>query len=283
MGKVNRVKLGIDLIMVVAFVLLFDHLIFGGSMFHEIVGLAIYGVVVTHLLLNARWVKSVTLKVFSRKLPNKTRISYFLNVLLFVCVTFIVFSGVVISKSLFPGINLGNEMWFKLTHTSVSFFSLIIIGIHLGLNWPWVMNQVKNLLGIQLTKTLLQAIVRIAVITILIFGSYQIYATSFVSKLAGLSMVVNPGQMQMLPAKDRGPDDGQSFAKGQPPPRVNRSETGQAEGRPERGARHPEGRGLGAQRSGSAATVLNYLSIMGVGVIITYYLDKLVRRKGSLN
>lgn len=286
MKKVNWVNLLIDTAMALVFVLLFDHTILGGMEFHEIAGLAFFAAVLTHLLLNLRWIKTVTLKIFDRKLPGRTRLIYFLNLLLLLCLGFIVFSGIVISKYLFPNLTLGNEMWFKITHTSVSYLSLIIIGVHLGLNWSWMINQLKNLLGIRKSNKLLLAATRVVVLAILLFGSYQIYTNNFAAKLAGLSMLGNTGQTQIMPARDGGSVNGDGFAERQMPPRLEGADTDQTGEFLERGAdpyadgkKMPGGHGPDGQRSGTAAAVLNYSSIMGAWTIITYYLDKLIRRK----
>ncbi|MDG0794251.1 DUF4405 domain-containing protein [Cohnella ginsengisoli] len=48
------------------------------------------------------------------------------------------------SRIVFPQVAVGNEMWFKVTHISVSFLVLAIVGVHVGLHWNWVMNMVKK-------------------------------------------------------------------------------------------------------------------------------------------
>lgn len=63
MKKVTYVKFAIDIVMAVVFVLLFNKQVLGGMTFHEIAGLAIAVIFLTHVLLNAQWVKKVTLKI----------------------------------------------------------------------------------------------------------------------------------------------------------------------------------------------------------------------------
>ena len=53
--------------MALTFALLFNPRVLGGLTFHETAGLAIGAAILTHILLNYRWVKNVTLKIFDQK------------------------------------------------------------------------------------------------------------------------------------------------------------------------------------------------------------------------
>ena len=74
------VRFGLDLLMAVTFVLFFNKQVLGGLTFHEIAGLAIAVAFFTHVLLNWQWVKKVTVKLFDRRLPRRTKFGYFLNI-----------------------------------------------------------------------------------------------------------------------------------------------------------------------------------------------------------
>ncbi|GAA3319756.1 hypothetical protein GCM10020331_027960 [Ectobacillus funiculus] len=75
---------------------------------------------------------------------GKTRFGYLLNLLLLITMTFNMVSGIIISRVVFPNINIGNEMWFKVTHISVSFLTLILVAVHVGLHWQWVIQVWKK-------------------------------------------------------------------------------------------------------------------------------------------
>lgn len=111
--KLPYVKLTLDILMGMTFALLFNKMVLGGLTFHEIAGTAIGFAVLAHVLLNVNYVKKITLRLFNKSLPGKTRLGYALNVLLLLSMIFILFSGFVISRVLFPNFQFGNERWFK--------------------------------------------------------------------------------------------------------------------------------------------------------------------------
>jgi hypothetical protein len=95
-------KLALDVLMAATFVLLLNKRVLGGLAFHEIAGTAISVAFITHLLLNWDWVVKVSANPFSKNLPAKTRIGYGLNLALLLLMGFILVSGILVSKILFP-------------------------------------------------------------------------------------------------------------------------------------------------------------------------------------
>jgi len=71
--KLNYLKIVINILMVVVYVLLFNYKMLG-MLFHEAAGLAIGAVILLHCGLNWKWIKGVSLKIFNSKLKVKTRI-----------------------------------------------------------------------------------------------------------------------------------------------------------------------------------------------------------------
>ncbi|MNS31094.1 hypothetical protein D3C72_631380 [compost metagenome] len=267
MKKETYVKFILDILMALTFVLLFNKRVLGGLSFHEIAGLAISVAFITHILLNLNWVVKVTAKLLDRKLPGMTRFSYLLNLLLLISMTFIVVSGILISEIVFPNFHIGDTPWFKVSHISVSFFVLILIGVHVGLHWKWVINVTKKISRIQSSKAPLGIIAKVLAALILLFGGYQMYGTQFVSRVQGLGTVFSMTQSGTPPAgfKQRGDDfHAENPNSGERPSRM-------------KGA-HGEG-GFGSGSPNALWVILTYFGIMGVFVILTYYLTKLGSRK----
>ncbi|MCJ7990350.1 DUF4405 domain-containing protein [Priestia sp. OVS21] len=185
------VRFGLDLLMAVTFVLFFNKQVLGGLTFHEIAGLAIAVAFFTHVLLNWQWVKKVTVKLFDRKLPRRTKFGYFLNIMLLITISFIMVSGIFISRVVFPNINVGNEQWFKISHISVSFLVLILVAAHIGLHWQWVINVCKNMTKFKKSKKSLSIAAKLATVALLVVGIYEINETGFLGKLGGIAKVLN--------------------------------------------------------------------------------------------
>ncbi|SEU09625.1 DUF4405 domain-containing protein [Paenibacillus sp. NFR01] len=272
MKKINYVKFALDVVMGLLFVLFFNKNVLGGLAFHEIAGLVFAGAYITHILLNLGWVKRVTLKIVDRKLSWRVRGSYALNLLLLVSMTFIIVSGIIISHVVFPNINVGNENWFKMAHISASFLVLALIGIHVGLHWQWVVNMCKKMASVRKSRAWVRYMAQGLTLVILLFGLYQMNQTSYVTRLKS-SVSVFGVSTQQTGFEGKG-----AFRNGE--------QGGKREGRPS-GQEGQSGFNRG-ERGGNvsvASVILTYTGIMGVFVIVTYYLRKwsLIRKKKTVS
>ncbi|WP_170932597.1 DUF4405 domain-containing protein [Desulfosporosinus sp. FKB] len=264
--KRNLVKLLIDALLSVIFVLLFNtHVI--ALPFHEVCGIGIGFGILVHILLNLQWVRKVSLRLFDSKLPIKTRLGYVLNLFLLIAFALIIVSGILISKVLFPNLRVGNEGLFRTLHVSVSYLTLVLIGIHIGLHWKWVMGFFKNAFKIKSTKTS-EVVARVFMIIFLLFGGYQLAATNFVDQIANINDVFTMTNSQTT-------HDG--FQQQTQQQRVR--------GRGSRGdSDHSfSGEAKGQFQSPNALNVLTiiieYSGIMSVFVILTYYMERFLTRK----
>ena len=183
MKKLNSIKIVLDIIMLVTFILLFNYKM-PGMLFHEVVGLAIGVVILIHCGLNWKWIKGISLRIFKSKLPIKTRIGYFLNILLLINIIVIIVTGVLISKALFPGFSSIGGKSLQGLHISLSYFCLILIGIHVGLHWNWVMITFKRIFKITEKKKIYSYISKILMVLVLTFGVYSTYSQKVLSKIS---------------------------------------------------------------------------------------------------
>ncbi|MDY6229037.1 MAG: DUF4405 domain-containing protein, partial [Clostridium sp.] len=67
------------------------------------------------------------------------------------CISLIILSGVFISKTIFTNIHSENQIW-KIIHIGVSNLTLVLIGIHIGLHWTWVINMSKKVFKFNLKE-----------------------------------------------------------------------------------------------------------------------------------
>lgn len=285
MKKINYVKFMLDLVMAVTFVLLFNDRVLGGLTFHEISGLSIGVAFITHVLLNWKWVVKVSARILDRKLPGKTRFGYLLNLSLLITMTFIIVSGILISRIVFPSINIGDQRWFQTAHISISFLALILIGIHVGLHWQWVIQVCRSFLK---RKTAgVSRIPRIlawtATVLILMFGCYQMYVTGFAQRVSGIGGVIGITSSEMPGGGERGgrfegqrPSMDEAFA---PPGAATGQSTQPDLG--ERPAQGPGGREGGFQSPNAGSVIVTYFGIIGVFIILTYYLEKAGRKRAG--
>ena len=174
----SRLKLVLDLILAVTFVLLLNTHILNGLTFHEIAGVAIGLLFAAHLALNWRWVVATTGMMVRKGLPGKIRFGYWLNVLLLVAMGVIIVSGVFISRVLVPGLWRNHPHWVQGTHITLSFLILAVVGIHVGLHWNWISTTVRRVMGAPPSGGRgAKRVVILTVVGLLSVGGYQVYRT----------------------------------------------------------------------------------------------------------
>lgn len=138
----NRYKLILNIALLVVMLLLMDPRSFYGLGFHEWAGLIIGLFFILHKALNWSWIKKVTV-CFFKSSPGRARLNYVLDVLLLAGMILMILSGIAIAKTIdFSWLELGGSgMFWRVMHTSSSFLTLALFGIHLGLHWKWVLQR----------------------------------------------------------------------------------------------------------------------------------------------
>lgn len=296
MKKINFIKMSLDVIMSVVFALLFNKMVFGGLKFHEIAGTAIGAAFIIHLGINWRWIKQVSLRIFSNKIAIKTRIGYIVDTLLLIAMVITIISGIAISKVLFTNLNFGSMMFFKFTHMSVPYIALILLGVHLGLHWTWVMNMCKKIFKIPSEKKILDYIAKVSLIAVLAFGIYSLNTTNFFSRVSLVTKAFstsqtaggdNNGGFHGNPQMNQAPNGGNMKAQGgnlQESQGQGGTVNGQTNGRPEGKGNPPQGGPV--QNVNPLNVVSSYLGVVGVFTIATFYIEKLlmaIKPKGNIN
>lgn len=168
------VKIILDVIMVVFLVLMYKKTAISMS-FHEIGGLVIFGLFIIHNILNIRWIGSATAKLFKKGTGAKLRISWIVNLLLFLCMAGIILTGLSMSRTLPFRISLfsGASRW----HYFMAALSIILMGVHLGLHWPLIKGLASKLTF--LPAKIARAIGMVALVAALLAGCYFLITGSF--------------------------------------------------------------------------------------------------------
>ncbi len=145
LSKANK-NLLIDAAISLGFLATFAQEITGQTL-HEWLAMALFVGLTTHLALHWSWVVGITKKIFSAKLPWRTRVNYVLNIGLFACFGLIGLSGMMISEVILPPFGLGNGpgLWEDL-HEAFSNLSMLLVGGHVALHAKWIINTTKTAL-----------------------------------------------------------------------------------------------------------------------------------------
>jgi hypothetical protein len=140
----TKIKLVIDAIIFIAFLVAMDPRSSGIAV-HEWLATSLLAALVIHLLLSWDWITQVTRR-FTGRMNGKTRINYILNWLLFIDVSVLMISGLLISEQAMPtlGISLPRNFAWRSLHELVSNLFLILLGLHTAMHWSWVVNAFKR-------------------------------------------------------------------------------------------------------------------------------------------
>lgn len=145
-NKRNLIHLILDsAIFVAVLVAMAPH--WSGIAVHEWLSIAFGAAIVTHLLLHWRWLVAVTRSLFGR-VQWSARINYVLNLLLFIDITIVIFTGLMISESALPlfGIDLHGGFAWRGLHDLTANISMLLVGLHIALHWQWIVKTVRRLL-----------------------------------------------------------------------------------------------------------------------------------------
>lgn len=141
---ITRTNLLVDIAIFVAFLVALDPHTTGMAI-HEWLSIALAAAIVAHLLLHWQWLAAVTRR-FLGHLSGRQRLNYAINALLFIDVTLITFSGLMISEQALPLLGIATRhggLWEGL-HKQTANLSVFILGLHVALHWKWIANAVKR-------------------------------------------------------------------------------------------------------------------------------------------
>ena len=141
----NKFKFILNISLTVVMLLLMDPRSFYGLVWHEWAGLIIGLFFLLHKAVNWTWIKKVTVCFFKRS-RGRARLNYILDVLLLAGMVLMILSGIAIARTInFSWLNLGgSRIFWSVMHTSSSFITLALFGVHLGLHWKWVTQRFKT-------------------------------------------------------------------------------------------------------------------------------------------
>ncbi|MBT5876038.1 MAG: DUF4405 domain-containing protein [Candidatus Latescibacteria bacterium] len=116
-----------------------------GVPIHEWISFAFIPLLIAHLLMSWKWIVRTTTRMFS-SIPGKTRFNHTWDMILFVMMTVVIFSGIVVSEVALPaiGIPIIPDLFWLSMHDITSNLFLMMLGVHLAMHWPWLVQMAKR-------------------------------------------------------------------------------------------------------------------------------------------
>ena len=165
-------KLIVDILMFILMLLEFSRL-FTGALLHELIGIALLILVIVHLILN----KNYILNIRKAKYNVKSIIMLITNILLVISFLLTIVFGLLSSQETLTFLNVHNLTIVKL-HKIFGNVSLIVIGIHLGINFNAIFGKVTKLIKNNIVNYILGII-------IIMLGIYSSIKVDFIKHVIG--------------------------------------------------------------------------------------------------
>jgi hypothetical protein len=142
--NLNKVNLAVDSVLLLVFLVAMAPR-FSGVAIHEWLSIGLGGVILLHLLLHWQWLVRVTRRFFGAT-PLYARVNYLLNLSLFICMTVVTLSGLMISIVALPLVGIlpyDDGRWHSL-HIQSANVAVVLVGLHLALHWQWVSDALRR-------------------------------------------------------------------------------------------------------------------------------------------
>lgn len=148
---------------------------------HELIGTGMFLLVLVHNVFNRRWYGRLS----KEARQPRGLITIGLNATLVVIMLALLITSVMISRSVFGFLPIDPDRWVRELHLLAAYWAVVIVGIHVGLNWWIVMNMVRSGLGITGQNTVRTVVLRGVAICAAAFGLLSSFEMTLGSKLIG--------------------------------------------------------------------------------------------------
>lgn len=131
-------RIAIDIAMLVLYSVTMAYAL-TGNLWHEIVGVMLGGLVLSHVFLNFAWFKNC---VVSPSLKRCFRLRNLLNVALTISFLGSIITGILHSQVLFAIWPWEGSVLLRQWHVALSYWFLLFVAIHVGLHWRGLIHKI---------------------------------------------------------------------------------------------------------------------------------------------
>lgn len=169
----KMIRMCVDIAMVILMPLLMAYSLVG-ELLHEIIGVSLFVLFITHHVLNRKWLSSLKQGKWTALRVVNTAV----NVLMFLLMLAMMVSALIISNYLFVSLKLGGAAIGRVLHLVAANWLFVLMSLHLGLH----MNTVSAYFGIGPHKTL-RRVLSVFFALIAVYGCYAMIKRSMPSYL----------------------------------------------------------------------------------------------------
>ena len=139
--------------MLIAFLALMSPGASSGFEWHEWIGVAFIPLFILHIVLSWSWVTGTWRRLWTHTHP-RARLNFLLNMSLTVMMVVVIVSGLVVSDYVLPAVGIpvvGTDRWRQF-HNFTSSLILIVVGLHVALNWSWIKGALRRYIVVRLRR-----------------------------------------------------------------------------------------------------------------------------------
>ena len=117
-----------------------------GIPFHEYFTVVFIPIFISHIVLDWSWIVRV-FRRSDRRRPGEVRFNRVFDVVLFVGMVVVIYSGFLISESILPdfGIDPAASSFWSTVHDAAGNLLILLVGVHLAMHWPWVKRNIGRI------------------------------------------------------------------------------------------------------------------------------------------
>ncbi|MFC8561373.1 DUF4405 domain-containing protein [Peribacillus frigoritolerans] len=178
MNRNMLIRLVIDLSMTVLMLVAMAYQLTGNAM-HELAGVILCLLFITHNILNRRWYKTI----FKGKHNVRRILSIVVNLLFLISMAVVIISSVTISRNMIPFIPINDDTVLLQIHVMTSYWGFIFMAVHIGMSWATIINSVRKMTGITGTSRIRTIAFRVMAVLIVVYGVQASFERGMLNKL----------------------------------------------------------------------------------------------------
>ena len=138
---VKRVKIGIDILLTAALLLLMPYGMVGEAA-HEWIGTAMFLLFVIHHILNRKWISHIRKGKYTAFRMVQTVLAF----LILICILGSMVSGIILSRHVFSFIDIrGISVLAGRIHMICAYWGFVLMSLHLGIHWGMIQKMAGKL------------------------------------------------------------------------------------------------------------------------------------------
>lgn len=120
-----------------------------GNLVHEVIGTALFGLLLLHNAFNRRWYGTIAK---SRPEP-RSWVNRGSVVALLIAMLILLATSLLISRSVFTYLPLSGGVAARQIHGVAAYWGLVLVSFHLGMRWALIMATAQGLIGLRVSPT----------------------------------------------------------------------------------------------------------------------------------